>query len=118
MQQSFLHLFHKLARGGGIVADHIHEWDDHWKVVNASFEEGLNANEDLQRFNGRMFYVWDNNHLLQAWMPYISRVHPYDFSWHIVVDSIMLDTRKGLVHLLVTKIDMNNKIKTKHCGYV
>jgi hypothetical protein len=30
-----------------LVADHIHEWDDHWKVVNASFEEGLNADEDL-----------------------------------------------------------------------
>jgi hypothetical protein len=27
--------------------DHIHEWDYHWKVVNTSFEEMLNANEDL-----------------------------------------------------------------------
>jgi hypothetical protein len=48
------------------VANHIHEWDDHWKVVNASFEEGLNTDEDLQRFNGRMSYVWDNNHRLQS----------------------------------------------------
>ncbi len=38
---------HKLAGEEAFVADHIHEWDDHWKVVNASFEEGLNANEDL-----------------------------------------------------------------------
>jgi hypothetical protein len=29
------------------VADHIHEWDDHWKDVNASFEEGLNSNENF-----------------------------------------------------------------------
>ncbi len=29
------------------VIDHIHEWDDHWKVVNASFEEGLNSDENL-----------------------------------------------------------------------
>jgi len=43
-----------------------HEWDNHWKVVNASFEEMLNANENLQKFNGRMFYVWDGNHRLQA----------------------------------------------------
>jgi hypothetical protein len=48
------------------VVDHIHEWDNHWKVVNASFNEGLNLDEDLQRFNGRMFYVWDGNHRLQA----------------------------------------------------
>jgi hypothetical protein len=29
------------------VANHIHEWDVHWKVVNASFEEALNVYEDL-----------------------------------------------------------------------
>ncbi len=29
------------------VANHIHEWDDHWKAMNASFEEGLNSDEDL-----------------------------------------------------------------------
>jgi hypothetical protein len=75
--------------------------------MNASFEEGLNSDEDLQRFNGRMFYVWDNNYWQQAWMPYISKVHPHDFSWHIIVDSIMLDIREGLVHLLTKMTDMN-----------
>jgi hypothetical protein len=30
--------------------------------MNASFEEGLNTDEDLQKFNGRMFYMWDYNH--------------------------------------------------------
>jgi hypothetical protein len=34
--------------------------------MNASFEEGLNVNEDLQRFSGKMFYVWDGSHRLQA----------------------------------------------------
>jgi hypothetical protein len=29
------------------VANHIHEWDDHWKAVNASLEERLNSDEDL-----------------------------------------------------------------------
>jgi hypothetical protein len=53
--------------------------------MNASFEEGLNVDEDLQRFTGRMFYVWDNNHQLQDLMPYISKVHLYDLSWHIVL---------------------------------
>jgi hypothetical protein len=40
-------------------------------------------------------------------MPYISRVHLDDLSWHIAMDSIMLNTREGLVHLLTTMIDMN-----------
>jgi hypothetical protein len=48
------------------VANHIHEWNDHWKALNASFEEALNADEDLQKFRGRMFYVRNGNHQLQA----------------------------------------------------
>jgi hypothetical protein len=31
-----------------LVANYIHEWDDHWKALNASFEETLNADENLQ----------------------------------------------------------------------
>jgi hypothetical protein len=45
------------------VVDHIHHWDDHWKVImNASFEEVLNTNGYLQGFSGRIFSVWDDNH--------------------------------------------------------
>jgi len=51
--------------------------------------------------------MWDDDHRLQTWMPYISRVHPHDLSWHIAMDSIMLDTKEGLVHLLTTMINMN-----------
>jgi hypothetical protein len=29
------------------VIDHIHEWDNHWKAMNASFEEVLNVDENL-----------------------------------------------------------------------
>ncbi len=42
------------------VVNHIHEWDDHYKSMNATFKEALDFDEDLQRFNGRMFYVWDD----------------------------------------------------------
>jgi hypothetical protein len=75
--------------------------------MNASFEEGLNLDEDFQRFSGRMFYVWDGNHRPQASMPYISRIHPHDLSCHIVVDSIMLDTKEGLIHLFTAMTNMN-----------
>jgi hypothetical protein len=43
----------------------------------------------------------------KAWMPYISKVNPYDLSWHIAMDFIMLDTREGLIHFLVVMTDMN-----------
>jgi hypothetical protein len=48
--------------GEEFVVDHIHEWDVHWKAVNASFEETFNADENLKRFSGKMFFVWDDNH--------------------------------------------------------
>jgi hypothetical protein len=54
-----------------------------------------------------MFYLWDGNHQLQAWMPYIFRIHPHDLSWHIAMDSILLDTRESLVHLFTTMTNMN-----------
>jgi hypothetical protein len=40
-------------------------------------------------------------------MPYIYEVHPNDLSWHITVDSIMLNTKEGLVHLLTVMTNMN-----------
>jgi hypothetical protein len=54
-----------------------------------------------------MFFVWDNNHQIQAWMPYISRVQLDDMFWHIVIDSIMLDMKEGLVWLLIAMINLN-----------
>jgi hypothetical protein len=63
-RQSVLHLSHKLEGGRRIVADQIYEWDIHWKVVNASFEEALDLDVNLQRFIERVLFVWDNNHWL------------------------------------------------------
>jgi hypothetical protein len=40
-------------------------------------------------------------------MPYISRIHMDDLSWHIAVDSIMLDMRKSFIHLLIAMTNMN-----------
>jgi hypothetical protein len=51
--------------------------------------------------------VWDNNHHIQAWMPYISRLHNDDPSWHIYANSILFDTFERLVELLTTMIDLN-----------
>jgi hypothetical protein len=47
------YVLHELE--GQFVAYHIREWDVHWKAMNASFEEALNVDEDLQRFSGRIF---------------------------------------------------------------
>jgi len=51
--------------------------------------------------------MWDGNHCLQTWLPYIDKVHPNDSTQHILVDAIILDTIDGLVKLLTVMTDLN-----------
>ncbi len=83
------------------------EWNSQWKVENDRFEEFLNFNLDLQKLSHKMFFMWDGNHHLQAWLPYINRVHPNNFVWQILVDVIVLDTTYGLVELLIAMTNLN-----------
>jgi hypothetical protein len=42
-----------------------------------------------------------------VWMPYISRLHNDDPSWHIFAYSILLNKSHGLVELFMVVIDLN-----------
>jgi hypothetical protein len=46
-------------------------WDQHLKVVNDEFEVFFKGDPNFSKFLGHMFHVWDENHCLQVWMPYI-----------------------------------------------
>ncbi len=41
-------------------------------------------------------FLWDMNHRIQAWVPYINKLYSDDPSWHIFANSILLDISKGL----------------------
>ncbi len=62
-----------------------------WRLVRKEktdrFEEFLY--EDFRPLYRQMFHVWDENHRLQAWFPYIQKVHPFDANWHICMDRFM-----------------------------
>jgi len=62
------------------------------------------------RFSNKMFFIWDENHHIQTWMPYISRLHIDEPFWHISIDSILLDIYHGLEELLTAMIDLNKYI--------
>jgi hypothetical protein len=68
----------------------------HGKQKCAKFEEYLKADLDLQKLSNMMFFVWDGNHRLQAWLPYIDRMHKTKENWHVTIDSIILDKIRGL----------------------
>jgi hypothetical protein len=47
------------------------KWDLHWCARNVEFEKFLFTNLDLARLSNKMFFIWDGNHRLKAWYPYI-----------------------------------------------
>jgi len=54
-----------------------------------------------------MFHLWDENHDLHAWWPYIDANHLNELDYHIKVDSFVLDTTNGLINLLITMTNIN-----------
>jgi hypothetical protein len=82
-------------------------WGLLWKEKNDKFEEFLQGDVNLRLLFGKMFHIWDGNHKLQMWFPYIEIVHPLEANWHIYVDSFALDSKIGLVKLLTTMIKLD-----------
>jgi hypothetical protein len=70
-------------------------WDIHWQAKNVKFEEYFKVDLDIQKLSNMMFFVWDGNHRLQAWLPYIDQMHKTKENSHVAVDSIILDNIRG-----------------------
>ena len=75
-------------------------WDPIWVAENEKFERLLLSDPDLAMFSNKMFFVWDGNHRLQAWMNVIGAKHSDEPSWHYSVDSICLDPKESAGLLL------------------
>jgi hypothetical protein len=90
-----------------VIPELFDSWDIQWQAKNAKFEEYLKADLDLQKLFNMMFFVWDGNHRLQALLPYIDRMYKTKENWHVSVDSIILDKKRGVVKLLVAMTNFN-----------
>lgn len=82
-------------------------WDSHWHSANEKFEEFLGSNPEYAGFSGKMFFVWDGNHRLNAWWRFISEVHPNDKTWHYSVSSVVLNPKGQISVLLNCMHDVN-----------
>ncbi len=82
------------------------KWIVHWCSENQRFEDILLGNLDFKPHSRWMCFVWDGNHMLQAKIPYIHCVHNDEPSWHIFVDSILLDTSHSFVEFLTPMINL------------
>ena len=65
-------------------------WSSLWQIEERKFEERLQSDPDLLKYSNKMFHVWDGNHRLKAWMPYIEDCHADDQGFHVSVKSIAL----------------------------
>lgn len=82
-------------------------WSEQWQRANIEFEEDLCRTLTGPNFKGKMFFVWDGNHRLQAWFAYINRLHAKDFEKHVRVDSIILDPKDDIAQLMTAMHDVN-----------
>jgi len=67
----------------------------------------MHFDPNLKSLSKFMFFVWDENHKLQTWLPYINHVHNEQPSWHIYMVSIVLNTSHRFFELLTTMMDLN-----------
>lgn len=85
----------------------VRTWNNHWVDANNIFESNLAQDPELRQFSGKMFYVYEGNHRLTAWMRHIEDFHSNNPAWHITVDCIVLDGRGRNAVLLNAMADIN-----------
>ena len=85
----------------------INFWNIHSKNANAKFDEFLKKDNIHNKFVDKIFWIWDGNHHLQAWRSVIDKHHSGEVTWHISVDSILLNPSPDVVVLLKAKHDLN-----------
>lgn len=90
-----------------VTEDIEQSWDACWREVNREFEAKLSKKASTKAFMGKMFFVWDGNHRLLAWMDYISSLHSDEIEWHWSVVSMVLDHKGRVTQLLTAMHDIN-----------
>ena len=83
------------------------EWDALWNLVNDQFNDHLWFNDCLRYLVDAKFFICDGNHRRIAWMNHITCLHSTELSWHISVDSIILDTRNRVALAMQVMHDVN-----------
>jgi hypothetical protein len=71
------------------------------------FKAQLKANPHLKHLEGRLFFIYNDNHRFEAWIGFIEMLHRVDKKWHISVESICLDMKKKIRLLLNAIHDVN-----------
>ncbi|MCO5548748.1 hypothetical protein L7F22_002209 [Adiantum nelumboides] len=79
----------------------MNKWDPLWIEINKEFEEQISSNPTLGILANHMFYVWEGNHRIVAWMDAIQERFSDRKEKHVCILSTIIDPRKvGKISLL------------------
>ena len=106
-QVFYVSLTNNMGKESEVTPELRQSWSEHWQRADIEFEEDLCRTLTGSKFKGKMFFVWDGNHRLQAWYAYINRLHPNDFDKHVRVDTIILDPKDDIAQLMTAMHDVN-----------
>ena len=88
----------------GFVMEMRRGWSKQWQKADREFEGILKSSPYLSKFSNRMFYVWDGNHRLLVWYPFIASNQRNNHAFHVPVKAIVLQVeesnRKELLHAM------------------
>lgn len=88
-------------------------WNEHWRQRDKEFEDLLHSDPDLSFLLNKMFFVWDGNHRLMAWVPYIASKHSQELKWHYAVEARLLLTL-GHTGVLIDAMNDINRYSFNH----
>ena len=103
----YVSIYNDRAETLDVTSDLYDSWSSLWQSANDRFVAELDADPDLARFSGKMFYVWEGNHRVTAWWRHVNNFHRDDEAWHISVHCIVLDPRNEAGVLLDAMNDIN-----------
>ena len=103
----YVSIYNDRAETLDVTSDMYDSWSGLWQSANDRFAAELDADPDLARFSGKMFYVWEGNHRVTAWWRHVNNFHGNDEAWHISVHCIVLDPRNETGVLLDAMNDIN-----------
>ena len=103
----YVSIYNDKAETLDVTSDMYDSWSSLWQSASDRFAAELDANPDLAKFSGKMFYVWEGNHRVTAWWRHVNNFHRNDEAWHISVHCIVLDPRNETDVLLDAMNDIN-----------
>ena len=89
-----------------VTSELMNSWNVHRENASAKFDEFLKEDDVLKKIVDKIFWVWDENHRLQAWRSVIDEHHSREASWYISVDSILLNPCPDVAVLLTAMYDL------------